>query len=1573
MNSVNIKNASENCLKNVSLNIPHNKLIIVTGVSGSGKSSLIYDVIASEGMRVFYDHFIPAGRLIQTKSRKAGVESVSGLMPVVVVNQNSVVRNNRSTVGTLTEIYDFLRLLFARKSKSPFYHETPNRSLFSFNSPSGQCEHCKGLGVLDRIDPDLIVGDSEKSLRDGVMVLTTPNNYIVYSQVTMEELDKVCRSEGFNVDIPWKDLTEEQKNIIWFGSQKIKILFGKHTLESRLKWTGMTAKPREEGFYKGIIPVMEEILKRDRNPNVLRFAESVPCHHCKGSRLNKKALSFLWKGKSIFDFTSMSVDELHNFFSQNSEFDSVESEIASAIIKRTSALIDLGTGHLEIKRESSSLSGGEAQRIRLANQASTGLRNILYILDEPGAGLHPSEQKKLLKVLRQLVNYGNTVIMTGHDESIIPETDHIIDIGPGPADKGGEIIFNGSVYDFMNNPPSKSITARYLNQKTEIKQIQKEIRADICIDNADTNNLKNISVKFWSSAFNVITGVSGAGKSSLIKHFLKDLKRKDSEISQQFSRIIHIDQTPIGRSPKSNPATYTGLSDHIRDLMASLPESKKLGLTKSHFSFVVKGGRCEDCSGAGYIQVGMHFLGNVEVICEKCNGKRFTDYTLQAEYKGKNIYEILELTVDDAHEHFSGIKKICNYTQWLKNLGLGYLKLGQSSTTLSGGEAQRVKLATELVKTSGKNCLYILDEPATGLHAADTEVLISALNNLCSKGHTILCTSHEPRFILNAGYITDLGPGSGKAGGNLIYNGSVSEFLNFNDSATAMALRSFISCNKKAESESDDTEKISKDSPVIFKGVSTNNLKNIDFSFDPEKITAVCGVSGSGKSSLIFDTVFAECKRRQMDGMSGYIRQFIGKEGNPVFDSASGLMPAIALKKKSAGHNPRSTVGTYTGLYDLYRLLFSRISTADNKNCNMLSTAFSFNHEDGACPVCKGLGFITVADSDKFVTNPEKPIIAGAMDGTKTGKFYGSPDDRFVATLMTVGRIKNIDFSIPWNELSEEAKDIAVNGCGDEKFDVEWNYKRGNVEGVHKLNSAWVGFAGLINDEYLRKHTDNRGDAMLAIMKNDKCSNCNSYRIKPDNLKFRLNNKNIGELSNMSALEAVNCFTNNSFKEEAKTLIPEILQILNSLIKSGIGYLSADRITGTLSGGEFQRLQLAGLLKSPMTGILYVLDEPSFGLSAQDSVKIAGIIKDLKNNGNTILLNDHSREILKITDSVTVMGPKAGKNGGRITGTMSSAEIIQSLNAVKYPAVNKADKQIPLLTVKEAFANNLKNVSAGFPQNALTVITGNSGSGKTSLLEYVINASLDSGKPVYCKDLIIHKNISQHIFTGQEVINVSSLSIPATRLDIFDFIRNIFAKSEQSKKAGYKSPHFSFHTSHGQCPDCKGTGINKTSMDYWSDYEVTCESCNGSRYNDEVLKITVCGLNIAEVLNLSFDEFAIWLNNFPVKDIPEKIKNTVSLCSEAGIGYISTGQNLNTLSTGELQRLKLVAGISQVKGESLILADEPTGGLHPEDTQKLLQMFDRLLKQGNTIICASHDEMIINAAAEIINLTSDER
>lgn len=1581
MREIIIENARENNLKNVSLRVPHYQLIAVTGVSGSGKTSLVYDVLCAEGKRLFYENFI-GGRLTPAKLSRPKVSRIEGLFPVIAIDQNNVVRSPRSTVGTLTELYDLLRLLFARLGKSDIPDLNPYRSLFSFNLPDGYCPVCKGLGVEDRIDPSLLIGDASKTIRGGAFVLTTPNNYIVYSQVTMEVLDQVCRAEGFHVDIPWQDLTDDQKKVVLYGSTKIKVLFGKHPLESRLKWTGITAKPREEDYYKGILPVMEEILRRERNPNIMRFAASRTCEHCKGKRLNEQALSVKLWGRDISAFSEMSIKQIHSFFSnlqvENKESFIVE-PVREAILRRTDLLMKLGAGHLSLNRNSLSLSGGEAQRIRLANQAASGLRNVLYILDEPSAGLHPSEHRNLLGVMRTLVSAGNTVLLVDHDEQSIREADWIIDIGPGAGEAGGKILFNGPAETFFNEPQAESITRKFLVEKKDFlpETARSESSTFFIAKQANKNNLQHISPRFLVNAFNVITGVSGSGKTSLVNFLLENTIRQKTGGTEIFRKIIHIDASPIGRTPKSNPATYTGLSDHVRDLLASLPESNQRGYKKGQFSFVVKGGRCESCGGAGVQQIGMHFLGNVEVVCDVCEGKRFTDETLEIKYKGLNIYNILELTVDEAHVFFKGQKKITAITEILSELGLGYLKLGQPSTTLSGGEAQRVKLATELSRSASCHSLYILDEPTSGLHMADVETLLTALKKLISKGHTLLCIEHDPAFILQSGWMVDLGPGSAVDGGKIVAEGYVNELINHPQSLTASELRKFISRDasvKRTVNRPCSIETI--EAPIRLGGVETNNLKNIDVSFPIDAITAVTGVSGSGKSSLAYGTLYAESQRRFLEGMSSYIRQFTTKVGIPILHESQGLVPAISLQKKNSVKNPRSTIATYTGLYDLYRLMFSRLAKSTSGDPRPLSTAFSFNSEEGACPVCKGLGSLTVCDADKLVTHPAKPLIAGAMDGSKTGRFYGDPHGQYVSALLTVGKKSGIDYSIPYKELDCRAKEIAMNGCGEEIFEVDWNYKRGAHEGVHKLKTNWPGFLNLVESEYLRKHTDARGEAMLDLMKIVECANCHGFRLKPEMLHYTIDGLHIGQTTALSAEDALAWFSDDFCrkfetdleKQAAASLQENIISRLEALQKAGLGYISTDRIVGTLSGGEFQRLQLAGLVRAPLTGVAYILDEPSFGLHPKDTRRISDLILNLNQYGNSIIMVEHSPMLLEKSHYTIELGPGAGSNGGQIiyagnTKALSGAEVMSSPQILRNANPGKG------LGIVKAHANNLQNISVEILSGIMTVIIGVSGSGKTSLLDKVIFDSYSSEKPVFCENISGFENFSSLVYIEQPTLGKGHHATVGGKLGISEIISKIFSESVESKKRGFKSSHFINGSRDGRCASCEGKGFIQVSMDFFSDASSPCERCGGSGFSDEVLEIMTDSKTIYDVQQIPFAEISGFFEAHLQGKSKAQAISILELIDKTGLGHLNSDRALKTLSTGELQRLKLVSGLLTKTGNNtLFLLDEPTGGLHTKDINNLIKLFHELIEAGNTIVCVTHEPLLIAAASKTIEL-----
>ncbi|RLD51726.1 MAG: excinuclease ABC subunit A [Bacteroidetes bacterium] len=1662
---IKIIGASEHNLKNIDVSVEHNTITVVTGVSGSGKSSLVYDIICNEGQRRYLESFSTHARQYLKRLKRPEVTKITGLPPAISVNQKTVTRNPRSTVGTMSELYDYLRLLFARSGKP----EQPidkkiERRLFSFNSPYGACPVCKGLGVEDKIDVNKIVEDDTKTLREGALVITTSSGYTIYSQVTIDVMNQLCNAHGFNVDIPWKKLNEEQKKIILYGSDIIKIPFGKHTLESRMKWSGITAKPREEGYYKGIIPVMEDILKRDRNKNILRFVTTQKCSSCNGKRLNKEALNVKYKGRNIADFTEMTIEELHHYFNLikfNPNEEKVASPIRNEIVKRTNLLIKLGLAYLSLNRESTTLSGGEAQRIRLVNQVVVQLRGVLFVLDEPSIGLHSRDNKKLLSVLQELVSNGNTVLIVEHDEETIRNADRIIDIGPYAGVNGGELLFSGKTEDFFNKKNIKSITHEFLTRKQEIKIPETRRKANgkfIKISGANHHNLKNINVEFPLGVLTVVTGVSGAGKSSLVHGILANKIKKElhktlnlsvgkyTEIQgiEHISKLIEIDQSPIGRTPRSNPATYTKLFDYIRELFAELPEAKEKKWKKGRFSFNNKGGRCETCQGAGVIQIGMHFMGNVDVICNKCKGKRFNPETLSVKYTGKkitqknyikeelkdsffqktagsrqstisklqtaenilpteninsdklsvskNIYEILEMTVDNACEFFKDQTKLMQYLSTLQALGLGYITLGQPATTLSGGEAQRVKLASELSKNTKGHTLYILDEPTTGLHFYDINILLKSLQKLVDAGNSVIIIEHHIDIIKSADYIIDLGPESGAKGGELVAYGTPEEVIKNEKSLIGKELKLIFDKTLHPQKSKKQYNTLS---PIEFKSISTHNLKNINVSIPVNQLTVVTGVSGSGKSSLVFDTIFAEGQKLYSESLSSYLRTFVKQKGDARFEGVKGMTPAVAINQNSITQNPRSTLGTVTEIYDYYRLLYSRAGTAYCPECGnklingkceickftgfetLTTSLFSFNHEHGACPVCKGLGYKIVCDPDKLVSDPNLALGNGAMNAHKTGKFYGDPFGQYIATLNEVGKQHSVDFSLPWNKLSPEAQQIAMNGTKSQIYEVLWHHKRKNKEGTHKFKTEWKGFISLVNEEFERKHADKRGDDMLPIMKHEECETCKGTRLNKEAISVKFAEKNIAQLSALSVKDSISFF--NSLEEKISNsnlfqiiadIRKELLNRLNVLNNIGLSYLTIDRRSNTLSGGEARRMRLAGQIVSGLTGISYVLDEPSIGLHRKDTKKLIQLLYKLRDEGNTVIVTEHDAEIINSADYIIDLGPGAGKNGGKIIAEGNLQSIISNKNSLtgkflKKP-LNVIRKKRTLqkgISIEQAYANNLKNIDVNFPSEGIIALTGVSGSGKSSLLFDVLYKSAQTKRPINCKNITGFELFDKIIHVNQSLPGKSTTSNLATYLSFFDTVRDLFANLPQTKEQGIKKSYFSFNTKGGRCETCKGTGKIKISMDFLADVYTLCEDCKGKRFQDNILNIKYKEKSIYDILQFTVTEATHFFSD------NKKLLPYFKILSEIGLDYLTLGQSLNTFSGGELQRLKLASSlIEKKKGNNLYLLDEPSTGLHFKDIETLLKLMNNMTETGHTIIIIEHNQDIIRHADYVIEL-----
>ncbi len=1875
LSDIVVKGASEHNLRSVDVTIPRLQLTTITGVSGSGKSSLAFDTIYQEGQRRYVESLSAYARQFLGRMEKPRVERIDGLSPTLLIDQKTAGRNPRSTVGTITEIHDHLRLLFARLgvphcpecgavvqgrtvdgivdallkryagkrvailapvvrdrkgeyrkdlegwrlkgygriwvdgverrldeeislvrnrrhtlelvvdrlkaepekqarlaeaveaatdladglvnvrvdggASVPFstlsscpeghgdFPELEPR-LFSFNSPHGACAGCEGLGSRRRPDPRLLIANEDLSIREGALKVSNRTGYMSYVRLGPASLTRLGKAFDIDLDAPWKDLPQRARDLMLRGSgdDEVTLAWDWTSRDSNLTIRGEDTKP-----FEGILPALERHLGKPGHRQVERFCSVQTCPSCQGTRLNAHARAVLFRGLHVADLSALTLAELGALF-DTLELDDRETRIGAQLVgeirSRLAFLGDVGVGYLRLDRGARTLSGGEAQRVRLATQVGSGLQGVLYVLDEPSIGLHPRDNKRLISTLGALRDRGNTVLVVEHDEETILATDHLIDIGPGAGSHGGEVLASGPTAEVLNGP--HTLTTDYLTGRRRI-EVPSARRAGsgeaLTVVGARQHNLRDLTVRFPLASLIAVTGVSGSGKSTLVDmvlrralamvlHAAENPPGEHDRIDglEHIDKVIEIDQQPIGRTPRSNPATYTGLMNHIRDLYAGTPESKVRGYGKGRFSFNVKGGRCEECEGAGVNVIEMQFLPDVQVSCEVCEGRRYNSETLEIQYRGKAVDEILGMSVDEALEFFEHHKKIRRVLDTLAGVGLNYITLGQPSTTLSGGEAQRVKLASELCRPSTGRTFYILDEPTTGLHFEDVRVLVQALQELVEAGNTVLVVEHNLDVVKCADHVIDLGPDGGDGGGALVGAGTPEEIAAIPESSTGQALRPLLKPRERRVAAARKRKPSSaRPADLVVRGASIHNLDHIDVTVPHGQLTVITGPSGSGKTSLAFDTIFAEGQRRYVESLSTYARRFLSRMDRPPVDRIDGLAPAIAIDQKTASRNPRSTVATSTEIHDYFRLLWSRAGTPHCWKCGkelkawsptlaaqdvlaraagqrLVITAslfskdhdhptlltkpgtlvdlceelqrdgfvrvlldgdehrldelpkvgrvrsielvvdrlkgdarrrtrlaeslglaqqrglglahvrledgavldyearagcarcdtwlpgelsprmFSFNSHVGACESCEGLGRLRVADVGELLDDPGRPLLEGAMT-SRVGRYIAREGGWHAQLLTELARLQDVDIRRPWSRQPQRFKDAVLHGLEDQRIEVSFAKQSNGRSRSYDYNVEWDGLLAAVEGWW--RGTEKDGwwrRALESLMSEGDCPACRGGRLRPWSLATTFGGEGIAKISRLTVTQAREWFDvvelDGSRAMVAEDVLREVRNRLAFLENVGLGYLSLDRGSATLSGGEAQRIRLASQLGNRLVGVLYVLDEPSIGLHPRDQGKLLDTLRELRDLGNTIVVVEHDRETIEAADHVLDMGPGAGRHGGKIVARGTPEQLARSRQSLTgkflsgrraVPVPAKRREATRVVSLEDAQLHNLAKLTVDFPVGVFTVVTGVSGSGKstlvTDLLVPAIRARLEPDKvaPRGQSGVRGAAAFDRLLLVDQAPIGRSPHSNPATYTGVFDDLRALFAASPEARMRGFGPGRFSTNVSGGRCEACSGRGVEVVEMHFLSDVELTCESCHGRRFNRETLAVKCHGFTIADVLEMDIGDALEHFGSISA------VRRKLGMLVDVGLGYLKLGQPATTLSGGEAQRVKLASELGRPgTGRSLIVLDEPTTGLHFEDVGRLVAVLQRMVDQGNTVVVIEHNLDVIKSADHVIDL-----
>ena len=1513
----------------------------------------------------------------------------------------------------------------------------PTPALFSFNSPVGACPRCRGFGRIIGLDWKKIIPDETKTLAQGVCAAFSG---AIYGE-SQKDLLRAARRRKIPLNVAWRDLPESARNYIvdgdadWNDADWTRGWYG---IRRFFAWLESTS-------YKMHVRVF-----------LSRFRAYTKCPECAGTRFRDEPLCWRWRGFTLPQLYAKTVDELIALMesavpaekmakSGKTNAGTPEDFAFAETLARLRCLREVGLGYLTLDRQSRTLSGGETQRVNLTTCLGASLADTLFILDEPSIGLHPRDLGKLVEILRRLVRDGNTVVVVEHDESVMRAADWLIEIGPKPGSGGGNVVYAGAPAGILRC--AASVTGAWLSGKRSRENFLPKnppekfdfARAPkISLSGVTAHNLRDFSVKIPQRALVGLCGVSGSGKSTLLgnvlAHFAEDASGVPAEddfslppfefhADEPLGAVVLADQSPISKTPRSNPALYTGIWEHVRKLLAETDDARSRGLSASHFSFNSGDGRCPHCGGAGCETVEMQFLSDVRVPCPVCEGRRFSREVLEFRFRGKNVAEILAMTISEAHAFFAGTPKIVRALALLEEIGLGYLTLGRPLNTLSGGEAQRLKLTRFLAEISDNagtaNALILLDEPTTGLHREDVAALIRILKKLVAAGNTLVVIEHQTDVLLACDWLLELGPEAGENGGKLVAAGTP-ETLARGNTATAPflaeALAGTLSAKISAKKSPEKSEMPRAGTAKIrLRGVREHNLKNVSLDLPTRALTVFTGVSGSGKSSLAFDVIFAEGQRRFMECMSAYARQFVEQMPRPDTDAISGLPPTVAIGQRVTRGSTKSTVATVTEVAQYLRLLFAKIGVMHNPSTGAPLVAgtreqtiarvggalknFSKKSAKKAFPLLLGAPLVRsrkghhkpladwagahgfrrmridgkivelsrFAPLDRYREHDIELVVAEfAAVPAQTDKIFDETLRTHVADALKFGNGVCALFDARGNALEWFSTKRIDPQTGEsfpepEPKSFSWNSPKGwcaECRGHGRVVENFGAQEGALND-----------DALADRVSHKICPACNGERLNPLSraVKIFTDSGKSFTLPQLLALPPAALLdvlehlrTDARERAVAARIVPEVRARLRFLDGVGLAYLTLDRASNTLSGGEAQRIRLAAQLGSNLSGALYVLDEPSIGLHPRDNARLIESLKALRDRGNTVLVVEHDEETMRAADNLVDLGPGSGTQGGEIlfagppealknfaeksakksgknseknsgktrsrTADVLRAEIAHPMRGA-WRKVGRGDAFIALTSAR---LRNLRGIDVRFAVGRLNVVCGVSGAGKSTLVSDLLapalafaaskrtdvltgtaaarvpalfGSEIELGKkpqPVF-KELRGAAQFRKIVVVDQEPIGKTSRSTPATYIGAFDLIRQIFAELPAAKMRGADAGFFSFNTKGGRCETCAGAGKIKLEMNFMPDASVVCEDCAGTRYSPAVAEIRLAGKTVADVLAMTFAEAEAFFS------FHKKLQEICALMNECGLGYLTLGQSSPTLSGGESQRLKLVS------------------------------------------------------------------